>query len=506
MKDYLYRFHEISALLVGEMAYDTTLVAFMKKICNRLHVGVIPSSIVEIVKEEKIDLVFGSLSAVNEATYIPILQEVRENYPMVKMVLFLQADRLSMLDEILALKCDRYLSLKCERARAVYHFKESIKTLCTDVYFKERHYFQELIEFSIVSETDAEGNITYVNENFTKVTGFSSDELLGQNHRIIKHPSTPPEVFKDMWVTITNGQIWRSQVLNKTKDGSDFWAETVIIPFKEEKTEKIIHYLAIRYDITEFLQQERSANEIKRKALEQEQLAEAKDEFLVLFTHELKTPLNAILNFAQYLYKHMPHIDEIPKEKRLYLLDQIYKSASSMLENVTNILDLGKLHHQKMHYNLTLFNVRECILDVIEKHGGLALEHKRTTLFQSDGSDPFITSDEYRFKQILSNILSNAIKYGSLAVEIFLISDSEKIDIIIEDDGKGIKNKEEVFDLYNQSSSSARSMEKKGTGIGLHFVKLLCEGLKFEYKILDSTTLGGTKFILTKRLKEQKNG
>ena len=241
------------------------------------------------------------------------------------------------------------------------------------------------------------------------------------------------------------------------------------------------------------------------QADEEMKLSEAKDAFLILFTHELKTPLNAILNFAQYLYKHMPHIDEVPKAKRLYLLEQIYKSASSMLENVTNILDLGKLRHQKLHYNLTLFNVKESILDVIEKHGALALEHKRTMLFQSDGSDPFLTSDEYRFKQILSNILSNAIKYGNTIVEIFLISDSEKIQIIVQDDGRGVKDKEEVFELYTQSSSGPSGIEKKGTGIGLHFVKLLCEGLKLEYKIEDSLTLGGAKFILTKRLKEQKN-
>jgi len=225
----------------------------------------------------------------------------------------------------------------------------------------------------------------------------------------------------------------------------------------------------------------------------------------VLFTHELKTPLNAILNFAQYLYKHMPHIEEVPKEKRLYLLEQIYKSATSMLENVTNILDLGKLRHQKLYYNLTLFNLKESILDVIEKHGSLALEYKRTILFQSDGSDPFITSDEYRFKQILSNVLSNAIKYGTSMVEVYLVSSPEEIDIIIQDDGKGIKDKEEVFELYTQSSAGLSSMEKKGTGIGLHFVKLLCEGLNLEYKVEDSTTLGGVKFTLTKRLKDTKD-
>jgi len=497
--------HTTSVLLIGELAYDATFVKAAEKLCTSLHVNVLPDTLYQVMSEEKIDLIFGSLSHANEQVYVPLLRHIKQSYPLIKIILFLQAEHLTLLDEILTLQCERYLSMRNERLLALEHLEKSLKQLHDDRYIAERHYFEELLDFAIVSQTDLDGNITYVNENFIKTTGFSYEELIGKNHRLIKHPLTPPELFTELWQTITQGLVWRAHILNRNKDGSDFWAETVIIPFKESKTGKILQYLAIRHDITEFLQKERIANELKQKADEQEQLSEAKDAFLVLFTHELKTPLNAILNFAQYLYKHMPHIEEVPKEKRLYLLEQIYKSATSMLENVTNILDLGKLRHQKLYYNLTLFNLKESILDVIEKHGSLALEYKRTMLFQSDGGDPFITSDEYRFKQILSNILSNAIKYGTSMVEVYLVSSPEKIDIIIQDDGKGIKDKEEVFELYTQSSAGLSSMEKKGTGIGLHFVKLLCEGLNLEYKVEDSTTLGGVKFTLTKRLKDTKD-
>lgn len=495
----------ISVLLIGELAYDVTFVKAAEKLCRFLHVNVLPDTISEVMAHEKIDLIFGSLSNANEQIYVPLLQQIKEHYPLVKIILFLQTDHLMMLDEILALKCERYLSMRQERMSAIDVFKESMKRLQDDIYLAERHYFEELLHFTIVSQTDIDGNITYVNENFVRTTGYQYDEIIGQNHRIMRHPGNPPELFAQLWETISQGQVWRAQVLNRNKDGSDFWAETVIIPFKENKSGKILQYLAIRHDITEFLRQERLANEMKRKALEQEQLSEAKDAFLVLFTHELKTPLNAIMNFSQYLYKHMPHIDEVPKAKRLYLLEQIYKSANSMLENVSNILDLGKLRHQKLHYNITLFNVKESILDVIEKHDALALEYKRTLLFKSDENEPYISSDEYRFKQIVSNILSNAIKYGTSIVEVSLTSNCEKIELIVQDDGKGIADKEDVFELYNRSSSGLSSMEKKGTGIGLHFVKLLCEGLKFEYKIEDSQSFGGAKFILTKRTKEPKN-
>lgn len=504
-KNTFYQPLHISALLIGEMAYDTTFVTAAEALCDHLDANIVPHAIAKRVGEEQINLIFGSLSSFNEALYIPVLQEIRSHYPRVKIILFLQTDNLVMLDEILALKCERYLSMKSERWAALDHFKESIKALRDDIYLAEHYYFERLIDFAIVSQTDTDGNITYINENFMKATGYSADELIGKNHRIVKHPQTSPDVFVEMWKTISNGHVWRSQIINQKKDGSDFWAETIIIPYKEMATGKILQYLAIRYDITEFLKKERLANEISRKAKEQELLSEAKNSFLILFTHELKTPLNAILNFSQYLFKNMEDIEKVPKDKRLYLLEQIYKSASSMFENVTNILDLSKLRHQKLQYTLTLFNTKESILDVIEKHASLALEHKCVLLFQSDGSDPFFTSDEYRFKQILSNILSNAIKYGNSVVEIFLLSDGEKIEIIVQDDGKGICDKEEIFELYTQSSSGVSGIEKKGTGIGLHFVKLLCEGLNLKYKIEDSTTLGGTKFILTKQLKEQKN-
>ena len=186
----------------------------------------------------------------------------------------------------------------------------------------------------------------------------------------------------------------------------------------------------------------------------------------------------------------MHRIEEIPKEKRMHLLEQIYKSASMLLENVTSILDLSKLRNHKINYTYTLFSLKESIQDVIDKHESLALENKKEVVFQDDGSEVYISSDEFRFKQIIANILSNAIKYGSSAVEVLLLCD------------KGISDKEAVFELYEQSAGGNTNMEKKGTGIGLNFVKLLCSDLGFSCAIEDSLSLGGVKFIVTKKLKD----
>lgn len=498
--------HGYTVLLIGHMAHNQALISAAQSLSKTLHVSTDAKEIKHIVAHHTIDLIFGSLSF-EKSSYLESLHEIKKNNPKQEIVLFLQANDMAMLEDALSLKCERYLCLKAEEENALTLLMEALNEKNNkNTFLKDNQYFEALLESSVVSQTDVQGNITYINENFTKVTGYSKEEVIGQNHRILKHPMTNPAVYKDMWETITQGKVWRERVLNKNKDGSDFWGDTIIIPFKDLQTNEIIQYIAVRRDITQMLEEKRSQASKEAKAHEQMKLSEAKDSFLVLFTHELKTPLNAIINFSQYLYKNMDRIEEIPKTKRAHLLEQIYKSASSMLENVTSILDLSRLRSNKINFTYTLFDAKESVQEVIDKHESMAIEHKREIVFNHDGTEVYMSSDEFRFKQIIANVLSNAIKYGKKNIEVFLFNDKEKIEIIIEDDGKGIEHKESVFELYEQSAKGLTSMEQKGTGIGLNFVKLLCEGLHFKYKVEDSSSLGGTKFIITKLLKEHHNG
>ena len=502
MKHIFYEANQLSALIIGDIAQDEDFVGLARNVCKSLHVSVSAPQIQKMVLENKIDLIFGTHSC-QAVSYLKVHQEIKQINPKIEVILFLKVADVEHLYDALALKCSRYLYMKEEEEHLFKHFKDGLDVVShKNIFLKDTQYFNALIQSSVVSQSDIQGNITYINDNFTCVTGYTKEEIIGQNHRILRHPANGPEVFKDMWGTITQGKVWRERVLNKNKDGSDFWADTIIIPFKDEKTGEIIQYIAIRRDITQMLEERRAIQAREIKANEQTKLSEAKDSFLILFTHELKTPLNAIINFSQYLYKNMHRIEEIPKEKRMHLLEQIYKSASMMLENVTSILDLSKLRNHKINYTYTLFSLKESIQDVIDKHESLALENKKEVVFQDDGSEVYISSDEFRFKQIIANILSNAIKYGSSAVEVFLLCDKEKIEIIVEDDGKGISDKEAVFELYEQSAGGNTNMEKKGTGIGLNFVKLLCSDLGFSCAIEDSLSLGGVKFIVTKKLKD----
>lgn len=117
------------------------------------------------------------------------------------------------------------------------------------------NFYEAVTSASIVSMADKRGVITYVNENFVTISGYSREELIGQNHRIINSRHHSREFWKDMWKTIASGKKWRAQVKNKAKDGSHYWVDTFVMPFLDEKG-NVTEFLSIRNDITSRMQSE----------------------------------------------------------------------------------------------------------------------------------------------------------------------------------------------------------------------------------------------------------
>ncbi len=113
-------------------------------------------------------------------------------------------------------------------------------------------YKMAIDETSIVSKTDLRGIITYVNKQFCEISEYSSEELIGCSHNIIRHPDTPKEIFRDMWRVIKDKKIWKGIIKNRTKSGKDYIVNATIIPVLDMNN-NIIEYIAVRHDITELM-------------------------------------------------------------------------------------------------------------------------------------------------------------------------------------------------------------------------------------------------------------
>ena len=372
-------------------------------------------------------------------------------------------------------------------------FIEVIRKISMTFHFDDLQYFNALTEASIVSKTDIDGVITYVNDNFCKITGYSREEMLGNTHRMFRHPSNKNIFYEEMWNTISSGKIWRDRIINLDKNGSDFISETAIIPLIGENG-VVKEYMAIRNNVTDIVNFKRKILQKEQEKQQQDKIAEAQKSFLVVFTHELKTPLNAIINFSKYIKKQMESSKELKREKLISLLDSILNNSKDMLENVTQILEISKLNAHKLTYSYSLFNVKDSIYEVLNRYDSLIVEKKIKVIINTTG-DVFIKNDMFRVKQIFSNIISNAIKYGDNEI-IITIMDNENVTISIEDNGQGIKDKVAVFNLYSQEDDELLERKSKGTGIGLYFIKLLCKDLDIKYKVEDRDVERGTKFSL----------
>jgi PAS domain S-box-containing protein len=117
-------------------------------------------------------------------------------------------------------------------------------------------YKYALDQSSIIAITDQKGIINHVNENFCKISKYTADELIGQDHKIISSGYHPKEFIKDIWTTISHGKIWKGEIKNKAKDGTIYWVDTTIVPFLNEN-DKPTQYLSIRADITEKKEEEK---------------------------------------------------------------------------------------------------------------------------------------------------------------------------------------------------------------------------------------------------------
>ncbi|WP_019241788.1 MULTISPECIES: PAS domain-containing protein [Bacillus] len=334
-------------------------------------------------------------------------------------------------------------------------------------------YKYALDEASIVAITDAKGIITKVNKNFTTISKYSQEELIGSDHRLLNSGYHSKEFFKNLWKKIGNGEVWKGEIRNKAKDGSFYWVETTIIPFLNEKN-KPYKYLSIRNDITEKKKQE----EVLRR---QEKLS-ALGQLAAGIAHEIRNPLTSMRGYTEFLL-----LDEEKEDRKEHLeivLDEINR--------VNNIVEEFMMLAKPQSNILAIKNINTIIKNTVSLFSYEAKKKKVDISFTTSDDDLMVLCDENRIKQVFLNLIKNGIEAmpngGKLSIQIERKSGFVSIKVI--DSGEGIPQS-----ILNKIGEPFFTTKESGTGLGLMISFQIIESYKGKIDIESEEGIG-TSFLI----------
>ena len=347
---------------------------------------------------------------------------------------------------------------------------------------------------NMVLITDTDAHIVWVNDAFCQQFGYEIHEVIGRNPRILKSGLVSPTMVKALWQTILSGRTWSGEFVNKRKDGTLVIVNQTISPIIGP-TGEITHFVGIHDDITKRKETELELREAKVHA---EAANNVKTQFLANMSHELRTPLNAVLGFSDMMRAET--FGPLGHEKYSEYSDDIHASATHLLTLISDILDVSKIEVGKM----SLSEDRVHLADMVESCHKL-LRHRAgekgvKLISRVPSNIPDLLADQVRVKQIVLNLLTNAIKFTDAAGQATLtveLSEDYSINIRVVDTGVGIAPHElsKVLEPFGQAGE-VNNLAREGVGLGLYLVKAL---MKMHGGYVDvSSTLGvGTSVEVT---------
>ncbi len=509
------------------------------------------------------------------------------------------------------------IQARAKRARQSKRMNKRLKETLRE----NKYQLVTMNQHDIVSSADVTGKITSVNERFCEISGYNRNELIGQNHRMLKSGYHPESFYKDMWQHLAQGKVWRGTICNRTKSGNEYWVESTIVPFLNEKG-KPYKYVSARTDVTGLRKSEerlhrsqsfanigtwdwnivtdelywserigplfgyinnvpettydnfiaaihpddrqkvidavnnciekgeqydiehrvvwpdgsvhwvlekgnvlrsesgaplhmlgvvQDINQLKNtqnnliKARDEAELAnQAKSQFLSSMSHELRTPMNAILGFGQLLKIESENISESQNEN----IDEIIKAGRHLLELINEILDLSKIESGRMDLAIEDIAFEDVIAESLQIISPLAQKRAIEIEFKREGKDVSldqfinarsgIRADRVRLRQILLNILSNAVKYNRENGKVIIDSESRaenKQRISITDTGAGLSRQQQdkLFTAFERMG--AEQSEVEGSGIGLVITKKIVDLMGGEIGVRSEVGKGSTFWV-----------
>ncbi|MCX5875994.1 MAG: PAS domain S-box protein, partial [Deltaproteobacteria bacterium] len=351
--------------------------------------------------------------------------------------------------------------------------QEKLSQRLRDHQFYTRSLFESNID--AIMTTDPSGIITDVNKQMEVLTDCTRDELIGAPFK--KYFTDPERAEKSIKLVLSQKKIIDYELTARARNGKETVVSFNATTFYDR--DRILQgVFAAARDVTERKLLDQVLQE-KNIELENSQgLAEkanlAKSEFLSSMSHELRSPLNAILGFAQLMDSESQPPTPAQKES----IDQILKGGWHLLKLINEILDLAKVESGQVPMSLEPVSLATVMNECQDMVAPLAQQHEIQMTFQQLDNTWFVKADQTRVKQVFINLLSNAIKYNIKQgkVEVTCVKRPKgRVCISIKDTGAGLNPEEvsQLFQAFNRLGQEAGQVE--GTGIGLLVAKRLVE-------------------------------
>jgi PAS domain S-box-containing protein len=329
-----------------------------------------------------------------------------------------------------------------------------------------------LDQAAIVAITDTAGRITYANDYFCRISKYSRDELLGQDHRLVNSAYHPKEFMRSLWDTIRAGRVWKGEIRNRAKDGTLYWVDTTIVPFIDEAG-KPWQYLAIRADITE-------RKRAEHQLFEQGALVKL-GEMASVVAHEVKNPLAGIAGAIQVIAARLP---EGSPERGV--VKEILVRIAALNATVEDLLLFSRPRAPRPGA-LALSSLLEATASLLARDPQTA-----GVQVESHVEDVALWGDPEMLKAVLHNVLLNGAQAmgGQGRIRITSRAVGGFCELGVADAGPGIapELRERVFEPFGTT-------KHRGTGLGLSIARRVMEAHGGSIR-LECPVTGGTVVTL----------
>jgi len=326
--------------------------------------------------------------------------------------------------------------------------------------------------------TDTEGHIEYVNPKFASLTGYTFDEVLGKNPRLLKSGEQSREFYEQLWTTILAGREWHGEFHNRKKSGELFWESSSISPVRD-RDGNVTHFVAVKEDVTE------------RKQLEEERehLISELDAFAHTVAHDLKNPLAAVLGFAELLTAEDVELSRKDVDESLQAVHQSARKMHSIIEELLLLAGVRKtdVERHPVEMAAVVSGALQRLSHMTAEYGPeLAMPVRWPVAL---GHGPWL-------EEVWANYLSNAMKYGGKPPKVELGGEvaGEQARFWVMDNGPGLS--EEQRSRLFVPFTRLHQARATGQGLGLSIVRRIMEKLGGEAWV-ESEPGKGSRFGFT---------